>query len=154
MRETLFNWLGRDLAGMRCLDLYAGSGALTFEALSRGAVLAVAIDRSRAVVEHLLATAATFRVTGLEAHCADAMRHLAGETRSFDVIFLDPPFAQRTWDSLLAACAARATAHGHIYAEADHALDPPQGWVVHRHDKAGQVHYHLLARAEPGAQDA
>lgn len=153
VRETLFNWLGRDLSGMRCLDLYAGSGALTFEALSRGAALAVAVDRSRAVVEHLLATAATFRVMGLEAHCADAMRHLAVETRSFDVIFLDPPFAQRPWDSLFAACALRAAAHGYIYAEADHVLDPPQGWRVHRHDKAGQVHYHLLARAEPGAQD-
>src|SRR5438093_9039612 len=72
VRETLFNWLGQDLAGRRTLDLYAGSGALSLEALSRGATLAVALDRNAALIRALAATAAAFGMAGLETHVADA----------------------------------------------------------------------------------
>src|ERR1700694_6126335 len=77
VRETLFNWLGQDLAGAKTLDLFAGSGALTFEALSRGATLGVAVDHHAGIVESLVATGAALGATGLEAHCSDARRFLA-----------------------------------------------------------------------------
>src|SRR6478735_8334899 len=80
VRETLFNWLGQDLTGQRTLDLYAGSGALTLEALSRGAERAVAVDRNPALVAALIETARTFGAGGLEAHAGDARRHLSGDT--------------------------------------------------------------------------
>jgi 16S rRNA (guanine(966)-N(2))-methyltransferase RsmD len=147
VRETLFNWLGQELIGWSTLDLFAGSGALTLEALSRGAALAVAVDRQRTLVEALADTAKAFGASGLEAHAADARAYLSRETRKFDAIFLDPPFAEDPWPWLLPACAARVAGGGYIYAEAGRRLDPPAGFVVHRAGRAGQVHYHLLARA-------
>ena len=74
VRETLFNWLGQDLTGRRTLDLYAGSGVLSLEALSRGASLAVAVDRNAALIRAIAATAAAFGSVGLETHVADAAR--------------------------------------------------------------------------------
>src|SRR5256885_10645306 len=106
VRETLFNWLGQDLSGATTLDLFAGSGALTFEALSRGATLGVAVDRHPAIVKKLVATGAALGADAsnhavLEAHCADAHAYLAREKRMFDVIFLDPPFGDSEWRALL-----------------------------------------------------
>jgi 16S rRNA (guanine966-N2)-methyltransferase len=75
---------------------------------------------------------------------ADARAFLAAQRRSFDVIFLDPPFAEDPWPWLLPACAARLAAGGFVYAEASRAIEPPPGLAVHRHAKAGRVHYHLL----------
>jgi len=144
VRETLFNWLGQDLSGLATFDLYAGSGALTLEALSRGAALAVAVDRDPALVAAISATALTFGATGLEAHAADARAYLARETRKFDVIFLDPPFADDPWPWLLPACVPRVVASGFVYAEAGRALEPPPPLALHRRSRAGQVHYHLF----------
>lgn len=144
VRETLFNWLGQDLAGFTTLELFAGSGVLSLEALSRGARLAVAVDRDRGSVAALAATAREFGAPGLEVHAADARAWLTAESRDFDVIFLDPPFAEDPWSWLLPACRARLAAHGFIYAEAARAIEPPAGLVVHRQARAGQVHYHLL----------
>jgi 16S rRNA (guanine966-N2)-methyltransferase len=152
VRETLFNWLGQDLTGQTTLDLYAGSGALTLEALSRGAERAVAVDRNPALVRSLTETAKTIGATGLDAHADDARRHLARDTGTYDVIFLDPPFAQDDWDWLLPACVARLAASGFIYAEAGRMLDPAAGLTTWRHAKAGAVHYHLFNRAETPAQ--
>jgi len=145
VRETLFNWLGQDLTGWRTLDLYAGSGALSLEALSRGASLAVAVERERALVEALSGTARTLDAGGLELHRADAERFLDLERRSFDAIFLDPPFALDRWEHLLPACAARIGTAGRIYAEADRPLSPCVGLDLVRYARAGQVHYHLFA---------
>src|SRR5215471_7790004 len=97
VRETLFNWLGQDLSGRATLDPFAGSGALSLEALSRGAALAVAVERERKLVEALRDTAATLGARALEIHCAEAFAFLAREPRSFDVIFLDPPFDSPRW---------------------------------------------------------
>jgi 16S rRNA (guanine966-N2)-methyltransferase len=144
VRETLFNWLGQDLADLLTLDLYAGSGALTLEALSRGAALAVAVDRDRTLIAALDANARTFGAPGLEAHAADARAYLSRETRKFDVVFLDPPFADDPWPWLLPACVARLAPAGFVYAEAGRALQPPPPLVLHRHSRAGQVHYHLF----------
>jgi len=149
VRETLFNWLGQDLTGQATLDLFAGSGALSLEALSRGATLAVAIDRDPALVAALAETARAFGATGLETHTADARTWLASERRRFDAIFLDPPFGDDPWPWLLPACEARLAGCGFIYAEAPRELAPPPRLTVHRCSKAGQVHYHLLRREEP-----
>jgi 16S rRNA (guanine966-N2)-methyltransferase len=147
VRETLFNWLGQDLTGKRCLDLYAGSGALTLEAASRGAALAVAVDSSRVMIDALRTSARALGAVAVEAHVADARVFLAAEHRAFDVIFLDPPYADDPWLWLLPASAARLAAGGFVYAEANRALVPPPGIVAWRRDRAGAVHYHLFAAA-------
>ena len=146
VRVTLFNWLGQDLTGKSCLDLYAGSGALALEAASRGAVLVVAVDRNRITQDALRDTGTLLGATALELHVADASAFVAGESRTFDVIFLDPPFRDDPWPMLLPACAERLLPGGFVYAEAGHALHPPAGMTTWRHDKAGQVHYHLFAK--------
>jgi len=151
VRETLFNWLGQDLSGQRALDLYAGSGALALEALSRGAALAVAVERDAALVRALAATGITFGAAGLETHAADARSFLLRETRRFDVIFLDPPFSSDEWAWLLPACQARLADAGRIYAEAGRLLAATAGLAVSRHGRAGNVHYHLLTHAPPSA---
>ncbi len=148
VRETLFNWLGQTLSGKQCVDLYAGSGALTLEAASRGAALAVAVDRSRVLIDALRATGARLGASALETHVGDARTFIASERRDFDVIFLDPPFQEDPWPWLLPACAGRLLPDGCIYAEAACALPPPPGFAAWRHDKAGQVHYHLFVRAD------
>ena len=144
VRETLFNWLGQDLTGRRTLDLFCGTGVLSLEALSRGAALAVAVDRNAALIRALEATAAEIRIAGLETRVADAESFLTRESRSFDVVFLDPPFDSDPWRSLLPRAVGVLTTQGFVYAEAPRALDPPAGAVLWRHAKAGQVHYHLM----------
>jgi 16S rRNA (guanine966-N2)-methyltransferase len=148
VRETLFNWLGQDLAGARTLDLFAGSGALTFEALSRGAALGVAVDHHAAIVRKLVANGAALGATTLETHCSDARSFLAREIRLFDAIFLDPPFGGADWDALLPTVAQRLAPSGLLYVEAPATMDAPRGLEVWRSDRAGQVHYHLLRRAD------
>ncbi len=150
VRETLFNWLGQDLTGRRCLDLYAGSGALSLEAVSRGAALAVAVERNPALVAALRDNAARIGAAALEARVDDARRFVAGEIRSFDVVFLDPPFDDDPWDWLLPSCAGRLAPEGRIYAEAPRWIDPSPGLATLRRARAGQVHYHLFcAEATP-----
>jgi len=153
VRETLFNWLGQDLTGQRTLDLYAGSGALTLEALSRGAEHAVAVDRNPDLVRALVETATTIGATGLDVLAADARRHLARDAGAYDVIFLDPPFDSDDWSWLLPACAQRLAGAGYIYAEAGRRLGAAPGLSVWRHAKAGAVHYHLFIRAGDAAED-
>jgi len=133
VRETLFNWLGQTLDGKATLDLFAGTGVLSLEALSRGAARAVAVDRNPGLVRALEATAQSFGLAGLEAHAADARAWLARDSARYDVIFLDPPFDLDPWPWLLGASEA-------------HLALPPELAMVRR-DKAGHVHYHLLARA-------
>jgi 16S rRNA (guanine966-N2)-methyltransferase len=144
VRETLFNWLGQDLTGRSTLELYAGSGALSLEALSRGAALAVAVDRDLRLVAALRENAGMLGLPGLEPTRADARSFIARETRAFDVIFLDPPFADDPWSWLLPACASRLAAGGLLYAEAGRPLAPPAALEPVRTARAGQVYYHLL----------
>jgi 16S rRNA (guanine966-N2)-methyltransferase len=151
VRETLFNWLGQDLEGQRTLEPYAGTGALSLESLSRGAVRAVAVDRNPVLVRALAATGATIGAHGLATHVGEAREWLARDAERYDVVFLDPPFADDPWEWLLPAAAARLTATGLVYAEAGRALVPPPGMTMVRRDKAGHVHYHLLALAAPSA---
>ena len=150
VRETLFNWLGQDLTGKVTLDPFAGSGALSLEALSRGAALAVAVDKDPQLVRALATTAAKLGTQALETHCADAHAFLAQDIRAYDVIFLDPPFSEDHWAQLLPAAAARLATGGMLYVEAPVPIAAPEELTVWRHDKAGQVHYHLLRHSGRG----
>jgi 16S rRNA (guanine966-N2)-methyltransferase len=151
VRETLFNWLGQDLGGRTCFDAYTGSGALALEAASRGASVVVAIDCERRAIAALREHAERLGATALEIHLGDARRLLERERRRFDVIFLDPPFAEDPWRWLLPLARERLADSGLIYAEAGHVLAPVAGTAVLRCDKAGQVHYHLFARSAAAA---
>ncbi|KVE26960.1 16S rRNA (guanine(966)-N(2))-methyltransferase RsmD [Burkholderia singularis] len=153
VRETLFNWLGQDLEGRRCLDLFAGSGALGFEAASRGAASVVMVERHPRAAQQLRALKEKLAARAIEIAEADALRIAAGlAPGAFDVVFIDPPFGD-------AAALARALAlapdlvapGGRLYVETGAPLDPAAhaslaGWQVCRHGKAGAVHYHLLQR--------
>jgi 16S rRNA (guanine966-N2)-methyltransferase len=150
VRETLFNWLQMRLAGVRCLDLFAGSGALGIEALSRGAATAVFCEADARAAAELRATLERFDLAGVATvHVGTAPRALEGLAGSFDVVFLDPPFDSGLLEPTLAALAGgRLLARqAWVYVEmpAKAALPPlPEGWTPHRQGKAGEVGYHLL----------
>ena len=145
VRETLFNWLGQDLAGATTLDLYTGTGALTLEAQSRGAKLSVAIDRNPALIRTLQDVAQAIGIAGIETHVDEALRFLAHDSRAFDVIFLDPPFADDPWSALFSALPNLLAEKGCVYAELGRRLEAPPAWQLLRYGRAGQVHYHLFA---------
>lgn len=148
VRETLFNWLQQHIVGAKCLDLFAGSGALGIEALSRGAAAVTFVDREPQVGRHLTQTLQRLGATGATVETQDAVRFLERTPQPFDLIFLDPPFAS----TLLATVFARLprgwlAPQAHIYVEcpADTPLPPlSSGWTLYRSKQAGQVGYHLL----------
>jgi len=144
VRQTLFNWLGQELHGKACLDLFAGSGALGFEALSRAAAAVVMVEQNPAVHRALTDNAKLLKATRLQLLKQDAQQFLAQNRQRFDVIFLDPPYGQGWLDKLLPQLAPHLAPDGVVYAEAEHALDALAGWAVYKHGKAGSVHYHLL----------
>jgi 16S rRNA (guanine966-N2)-methyltransferase len=149
VRETLFNWLGQDLAGWRCLDAFAGSGALGFEAASRGAAEVVLLERDPALVASLQASRQRLKAGALRIEGSDAIgwmgRAAAG---SFDLVLLDPPFGTDLAELALPLAARLAAAQGLIYLESRQALAAaPYGWELHRQGRAGAVHFHLLRRA-------
>jgi 16S rRNA (guanine(966)-N(2))-methyltransferase RsmD len=153
VRETLFNWLGQDLSGQRCLDMFAGSGALGFEAASRGAARVVMVERSGKAAAQIRANQTKLGARNIEVAEADALRLVASLARdSFDVIFLDPPFGdQALLLRALELAAPLVTPDGAIYVECGDALDLTgidglAGWTVVREGKAGAVRYHLLRR--------
>ena len=146
VRETLFNWLGQDLTGRRVLDLFAGSGVLGFEALSRGATAAVMIDRSRDAVRLMKANAATLGADRAEMLQCDALEFLNRPRHlTFDVIFVDPPYASGLAESVLGSLAPHLAPDGVVYAESAAPL-APDGWTVLKSGKAGAVCYQLLGR--------
>jgi 16S rRNA (guanine966-N2)-methyltransferase len=150
VRETLFNWLGQELDGMSCLDLFAGSGALGFEAHSRGAARVVMVERDRQAMQALRDNAARLDAQHLELHECDALPFLARETRRFEVIFLDPPFHQALLPLLFPLLENRLAPHGLVYAESGQPLDANvtgAGWRIRREGRAGKVFHYLLERA-------
>lgn len=144
VRQTLFNWLGQELFGKHCLDLFAGSGALGFEALSRGAPSVVMVEQNPAVHKALLENASLLKATRGSIVRMDALQFLAQNKQRFNVIFLDPPYGLGWLEKLLPQLADQLAPDGVVYAEAEHALTDVSGWSVYKHGKAGSVHYHLL----------
>jgi len=156
VRETLFNWLQPVISGARCLDLFAGSGALGWEALSRGAGELVMVDRDRQTVETLRDTARLLGCDRVTVVQADALDYLSGTARSFDIVFLDPPF-RKGW---LVPCMERLerggwlSPHARIYFEHESELQEPPlppGWRPARGKRAGQVSYNLAVRTQEPA---
>ncbi len=146
VRETLFNWLGQAMDGKACLDLFAGSGALGFEALSRGARQVVMVEQSPAVLQALRKNAEKLGAARLELWPGDALRFVRQDRRQFDVIFLDPPYALDLVPKLLPGLPALLAPGGMVYVEDDRALELPEGWEVWRGGQAGKVHFYLLRR--------
>lgn len=146
VRETLFNWLGQNLTGWRCLDLFAGSGALGFEATSRGALRVVLVEQATRVAKNLQAAAALLAEPSLEVVCADALAYLGRPAPgAWDLVFLDPPYGQGWLDRIIMPLLPHLASGARLYIESEQAL-PEQlapGLSRVREGRAGQVHYHL-----------
>nr|WP_315478811.1 16S rRNA (guanine(966)-N(2))-methyltransferase RsmD [uncultured Rhodoferax sp.] len=152
VRETVFNWLGQDLSGLRCLDAFAGTGALGFEAASRGAQEVQLVEYDSALADQLKKTQTQLQASAVHVVRGDgvsAIRQAA--PGSLDVIFIDPPFDAPLFEPALGACARALAPEGWVYLEAPTAytdeLLTAVGLSVHRHLKAGAVHAHLLKRS-------
>ena len=149
VRETLFNWLGQDLTGMRCLDLFAGSGALAFEALSRNAREVVMVERdarTRAALADsatLLDCAARARIGG-----TDALQFLDSAAGGFELIFLDPPFEEGLLELVWPRVGALVAPAGMVYVESGSPFAPAAPWVTWKSGRAGAVFYQLVMRSE------
>ena len=153
VRETLFNWLQPMLPGSRCLDLFAGTGALGFEAVSRGASEVVMIERDRELARSLSATAQRLKVGNVRVHEADALRWLSlphdSAASRFDLVFLDPPFAAGLWSSALAGLDGWLNDDAWLYLEAPRQADssPGAGWRLHRQGQTRDVDFSVWRRA-------
>lgn len=151
IRETLFNWLRQDLEGLSCLDLYAGSGALGFEAASRGAKRVVAVESSAETCAALRQNCALLEAEQFEVVQRDVERYLTGHAESFDVVFLDPPFHRGLVVPacrLLEQCGWLAGG-SRIYVETEREFVPadmPASWELLKSKTAGEVGYHLYRR--------
>ncbi|GAB4117148.1 MAG: 16S rRNA (guanine(966)-N(2))-methyltransferase RsmD [Sideroxydans sp.] len=148
VRETLFNWLGQTLYGKRCLDLFAGSGALGFEAASRGAAEVVMVESNRAVYKALQENAAKLALGNVAVHCEDGLKFAHRTKGAFDVVFLDPPFQSDYWSQLLPQLAEFLAPGGLVYAESGNLFDPGPDWQVLKQGKAGAVHYRLMGHTK------
>ena len=150
VRETLFNWLGQDLSGKTCLDLFAGSGALGFEAASRGAARVVMVETSPRVLQSLQASAQKLGAKQIELVAGDALKFMASDRRQFDVIFLDPPYRLGLLLELLSLLPSHLAEGGMVYAEGERLTEPGAGWLVWRSGRAGKVCYQLLKSESHG----
>lgn len=148
VRETLFNWLGQTLYGKRCLDLFAGSGALGFEAASRGAAEVVMVESNPAVFKTLQDNAEKLALGKVALHCDDGLKFATRANGAFDVVFLDPPFQSDFLSRLLPRLANLLAPDGVAYVESGSAFDPGARWQVLKRGKAGVVHYQLLGREQ------
>jgi 16S rRNA (guanine966-N2)-methyltransferase len=154
VRETLFNWLAPRIVGARCLDLFAGTGALGLEALSRGATSVVFVERARPAVKVLEKNVQTLNASAAEVHHGDALEYLkTAEPTSFDIVFVDPPFAAGLLEEACKSIenSGILAAGGLVYLEQDRAHPQPAlpaGWVTMKDKTAGQVRYSLI-RTDP-----
>ena len=151
VRETVFNWLGQDLQGLRCVDAFAGSGALGFEAASRGAQDVLLIEQDPQLVTHLQTQKTRLKADNIRIQRGDGISALRGlAAASIDVIFLDPPFDSNLFLEAIRAAAQSVSARGAIYLEAPEAWNDEKlssfGLHVIKQGKAGAVHFHLLQR--------
>jgi 16S rRNA (guanine966-N2)-methyltransferase len=153
VRETLFNWLGQDLTGWRCLDAFAGSGALGFEAASRGAAQVLLLERDPRLLKSLAATKERLQADAVQCRGADALAFMASSAAStWELVFIDPPFDADLFVPALTAAARLLVPDGFLYLEADRGFTAADvdglglGLTLHRSARAGAVHFHLLQR--------
>jgi 16S rRNA (guanine966-N2)-methyltransferase len=152
VRETLFNWLSPYIVGARCLDLFAGSGALSFEALSRGAISAVMIDQASLVIQQLSDNVRRLDVaTSVQLYCSKMPTdQLLLQQQTFDIVFLDPPFHQGylpvccEWLEKMQCLAKGALIYIEVESTISLPLPIPATWKILREQKAGQVKYFLV----------
>lgn len=155
VRETLFNWLGQTLRGQRCLDLFAGSGALGFEAASRGASSVIMVEEDRSAIDALNLNKTKLSADACKVIRGDALKFIAASVETFDVIFVDPPFSSQLMPALLPILRNKLTAQGAIYAEwgepiANLLTQPPESALsIVKQGKAGAVHFALLSAEIP-----
>lgn len=151
VRETLFNWLQTKINGAHCLDAFAGTGALGFEALSRGAALVTFVDQSFAITQNLRKQAEVLQADNVEIYQGTSPESIKSAEKKFDIVFLDPPFKENL---LLPTCeyleAENLLADNcYIYIEANQAIEQnnlPNNWEIIKNKKAGNVFYHLVLR--------
>jgi 16S rRNA (guanine966-N2)-methyltransferase len=152
VRETLFNWLGQDLTGWRCIDAFAGTGVLGFEAASRGAKEVTLVEQDSALVAQLKRVQTQLQASATQVVRGDgvaALKHV--DAASMDAVFIDPPFDSTLFEAALQAAGRAVALEGFVYLEAPVRWTDEQleltGLKVARHLKAGAVHAHLLKRA-------
>ncbi len=152
VRITVFNWLGQDLTGKTCLDLFAGTGAFGFEALSRNAKSVTLVENARQAYNALVQNQAQlYNQTSLAENCQilnqDALLFLDNNIQKFDVIFCDPPYNKSWLEKLLPIVNQHLSQNGMLYVEAEFEIKSDATWQVIKQNKAGNVFYHLLIRA-------
>ncbi|MCP5268531.1 MAG: 16S rRNA (guanine(966)-N(2))-methyltransferase RsmD [Zoogloeaceae bacterium] len=149
VRETLFNWLGQDLTGLSCLDLFAGSGALGLEAASRGAEKVVLVEQNARVAEGLALNVRLLNAAArVELVRQDALKFASSTAQTFDVIFLDPPYRCGWIERICPLLPRLLNEDATLYVESEMPLDQGLGgkWQMLRSGRAGQVYYHLMRR--------
>jgi 16S rRNA (guanine966-N2)-methyltransferase len=155
VRETLFNWLGQRLDGWRVLDAFAGSGALGFEAASRGAAEVMLLERDADLARSLAASAARLKAGSVRVEQADALawmrRAAAGR---FDLVLLDPPFDSALLEPAVATASPLLAPSGWLYVESDQPWVEHASWRIWRQSRAGSVHFALLRRSSYTAADS
>lgn len=151
VRETVFNWLGQDLSGLSCLDLFAGSGAFGLEAASRGATRVVLVERDRDAAAALRANSSRLGAGNrVEVRQTDALQFAALCGEQFDLVFIDPPYGQGWLNRLSPYLSKLAAADGTLYVEAEMPVAALGEWRSTRSGTAGHVHYQLLQRGNGG----
>ena len=148
VRQTVFNWLGQDLSGLSCLDLFAGTGVMGFEALSRGALTATLVEKSTPAYKALIANKQLLKADQASVRHQDALQFLSQNSQKFNLIFLDPPYHMQWLDKVLPKLPQHLLQDALVYGESEFALDPSsemmQSWQIIKQSKAGNVFYHLL----------
>ena len=147
VRQTVFNWLGQDLTGKTCLDLFAGTGAFGFEALSRNAKNVVMVENSGAAYQALMQNQQLLDAKNSQILRQDVLVYLSQNTQQFDVIFCDPPYHKDWLNKILPTLNQHLSPNGMLYIEAEFALESSEllgAWQLIKQNKAGNVYYHLL----------
>jgi len=150
VRVTLFNWLGQNLGGLICLDLFAGSGMLGFEAASRGAAKVTLVEQDQGVFAALRQNAQALGSERLELKRSDALKFLQSAAKGadrYDLIFLDPPYRQGWLERIEPMLDGVVNPDARLYVEAEHAIESLGKWSSVRAGRAGQVYFQLLERA-------
>lgn len=144
VRQTVFNWLGQDMTSKVCLDLFSGTGAFGFEALSRNAISLTMVEFSKQASKSLSRNKALLKAENCQILNMDVMQFLASNQQRFDLIFCDPPYQKQWLDKLLPILSNHLSKEGILYAEAEYKIESDANWAVLKQGKAGNVYYHLL----------